>query len=45
MPIGHTPGRLQRESTRRSLPLVLFAGECHERLAQLDTELLEDGQK
>jgi hypothetical protein len=26
---------------RRSLPLVLFTGECNERLAQLDTELLE----
>jgi hypothetical protein len=41
MPIRHTPGRLQRESWRRWQPLVLLAGECHERLAQSDTELLE----
>jgi len=42
VPIGHAPGRLQRESSRRSLTFVLFARECHEGLAELDAELLED---
>ncbi len=42
VPVRHAPCRLQRECTRLSLPLVLFAGEGHERFAQRDTELLQD---
>jgi hypothetical protein len=42
MPVGQPPGGSQRESSRRPLPLVLFTRECHEWLAQRDTELFED---
>jgi hypothetical protein len=45
MSVEHTPGRLHRESSRSLLPLVLFAGQCHERFAQRYAELLKYRQE